>query len=468
MTPSRVLGVRRLNNLFQRAASPIYVLDAASRIVYANAALENLTGQPSATLIGLVCRASGLPQTDDLVSLGGSLAPPLETANGLPAGVETLIVKTGGERFWMRAEFWPLRDGRGQAAGTFCLLRDRTTPSHSPPSRDRRLQAELRELRDRLAERHGFDSLIGQGLGHRRVIDQIKASSATNLPVTVVGEPGTGKRTVATAIHLLGGKPASALRHLDCAALPAEVLERALFEELLEKDGPADLSRGKTFVLANAFALPRDLQARLVKGAEGRPRVIATSPIPPDVAHRRGELRDDLFYALTTLVIPLQPLRERLEDVPLLAQHFLEQTNLRAARHRLGFVSGAMELLLAYDWPGNLRELSRVVSASHASAAEDMIESNDLPAAIRGHFASSYTPPPIPLAVTPLDERMNGLERRLIEQALHRARHNKSRAAELLDISRPRLYRRIKELNIPDIPEPADEPTLQHDTLKES
>lgn len=461
MTPSRVLGVRRLNNLFQRASAPIYVIDSGARLVYANSALEALTGQAAAGLIGLTCRPSGLPQGDDLASLGGSLAPPSEVLAGHPAGVETLIIRPGGERAWMHAEFWPLRDHRGQWLGAFCLLRERHATTHLPPSTERRLQAELRDLRDRLAERHGVDVPIGQGLGHRRVLDQIKAASASIVPVTIVGEPGTGRRTVATTIHRTAGGAVANLRQFDCVALPAEVMERALFD-----GNPTP--EGSTLILASVFDLPRDLQARLAAAVTGRIRVIGTTAIEPELARRRGDLRDDLYFAMTTQVIHLQPLRERLEDVPLLAQHFLERTNLRAPRRRVGFAPEAIDVLLAYDWPGNLRELSRVIETAHASASNDLVGPDDLPASIRGHLASSYTPPPMPVAVTPLDERINGLERRLIEQALARARHNKSRAAELLDISRPRLYRRIKELNIPDVPESADDAPVNGDPPIES
>jgi PAS domain S-box-containing protein len=229
MTPSRVLGVRRLNHLFGRASSPVFVLDAGLRLVYANPALEALTGQANAALIGLECRPSGLPLGDDPASLAGSLSPPPEVAGGHPCSAETLIIRAGGERSWMRAEFWPLHDESGQALGTFAMLRNRESPVHAPSSVERRLRMELRELRDRLLERHGIGALIGQGLGHRRVLDQIQAASASRVPLMIVGEPGTGKRTLAEMIHHRSGHSDSRPRHLDCAALPPEVLQRALF-----------------------------------------------------------------------------------------------------------------------------------------------------------------------------------------------------------------------------------------------
>jgi DNA-binding NtrC family response regulator len=202
--------------------------------------------------------------------------------------------------------------------------------------------------------------------------------------------------------------------------------------------------------------LPRDLQGRLAEAIDGQIRLIAATAEDPDAARRAERLRADLYYALTTLVIRLRPLRERLDELPCLAQHFLERANQRGGRQRGGVTAEALRVLLAYDWPGNLRELSRVVDDAHGRGAGDAIGADDLPAAIRGEYASAYTPPPAPPPVTPLDELLTQVERRLIEAALQRARHNKSRAAELLGISRPRLYRRIRELNLPDLPEGAD------------
>jgi DNA-binding NtrC family response regulator len=113
--------------------------------------------------------------------------------------------------------------------------------------------------------------------------------------------------------------------------------------------------------------------------------------------------------------------------------------------------------LTSYDWPGNLPELARVVEHAHARAAGHLVTADDLPATIRGHLGSAYTPPAPSNPIKPLDELLTEVERRLIETALRQSRSNKSRAAEILGISRPRLYRRIKELNLPD-----DEPAEQN------
>lgn len=143
--------------------------------------------------------------------------------------------------------------------------------------------------------------------------------------------------------------------------------------------------------------------------------------------------------------------------MPALAQHFLERLNQRGAAQRVAFAPGAIEVLTSYHWPGNLPELARVVEHAHARAAEPVIAAGDLPAAIRGSLGGAFNPPPAPDPIKPLDELLTEVERRVIETALRQSRSNKSRAAEILGISRPRLYRRIKELNLPDEDEPAED-----------
>ena len=189
-------------------------------------------------------------------------------------------------------------------------------------------------------------------------------------------------------------------------------------------------------------------------------RLIATTSGDPETALRLDRLRPDLYHAITPLVLRLEPLRQRRHDLPLLAQNFLERANDRWACYCAGFTPAALEALEAYDWPGNLRELARVVDRAHVQARSrastggqdggTLIDVDDLPASIRGNLGAAYLPPSAAQPVKPLDELLTEIERRLIETALARARQNKSRAAELLGISRPRLYRRIKELNLPD------------------
>jgi DNA-binding NtrC family response regulator len=254
------------------------------------------------------------------------------------------------------------------------------------------------------------------------------------------------------------------LLSLDVPALPPDLLERELFRrddsglgESATLASTLAAPEGSTLSLRDVFDLPRDLQGRLALALNGKVRLIASTTLDPRAARASEQAQSDLYYLLTSLVIEVDPLRSRLDELPVLAQHFLERANGRGRRQRSGFSPEALRVLLGYDWPGNLRELARVVDEAQALGHADLIAAEDLPATIRGSLASSYAPPPMPSTVTPLDEILTQVERRLIENALAKARRNKSKAAELLGISRPRLYRRIKELGLPEEPDANDE-----------
>jgi DNA-binding NtrC family response regulator len=460
MPSSRVSGAR-FDQLLYQVREPAFWLGPDLRIAWVNRAFEELTGFRAADAVGLVCRAHGPTREGDLDGLAGSFFPPAEALAGQACVAKTLVVNPGGERQWRCVEHRPFHTKQGELAGVLCLVRMLHEAATVPESASQRLRVELMEARDRLLTRHGLEAIVGRGPEHRRLTDQITAAAATAVPVLIVGEPGTGKRLVAHTIHQLSQNRRESLVPLDCAALPPDVLERTLFGISLDNGGPAvsprlALPAGSTLLIGDILDLPRDLQGRLVASLDPSIRLIATTHDEPDAAFHAERLRGDFYFMLTTLVIRLRPLRERLDELSLFSQHFLERANIRGERQRHGFHPEALRALALYDWPGNLRELSRAIDESHAHGTADLIGVDDLPMTVRGQYAGAYVAPP-PLPPATLDDLLTQVEHRLIEAALQRARHNKSKAADLLGISRPRLYRRIKELNIPEEAEPSDE-----------
>ncbi len=466
MAPSRLPGLRRPDTLFQQSKEAVFLLGAGARLIYVNPAWEKLTGFQAELVIGQVCPPHGPTRPDDPLSILGSFAPPSEVLAGEVVSTTSMILRADGQRIWRRLEFWPYHDERGERLFQFGLIRPIEEPPQAPEANSQRLRRELMAVRDHLLSAHGSDVLLGQGHAHRRLLEQLCTASASRLPVLIVGPPGTGRRSVARAIHQQGPWSRSPLLPFDCAALPPEILTRELFGQMGDSVAPRlDHPEGATLLIGDLLELPRDLQMRMAQALETNAaqakaegvRVLAYTAGDPDQARREDRLRDDLYFSLTALVIPLFPLRERLNDLPLLSQHFLERANRRGERYREGFHPETLEALQAYDWPGNLRELARVIEEAHSRGRDPLIGPDNLPSAIRGHLGAAYLPPTMPPESLPLDEMLERLERRLIEQALLRARRNKSLAARLLHISRPRLHRRINELQIPDEPESTDE-----------
>jgi DNA-binding NtrC family response regulator len=205
-----------------------------------------------------------------------------------------------------------------------------------------------------------------------------------------------------------------------------------------------------TLVLAGVEYLPRDCQAILAEegsGERGDLRFIGLSELGSGEAINRELVREDLGMRLSVIVVALPALRDRKEEIPIFAQHFLERANRGGGRSLRGFDQAALDAVVSYDWPGNLTELQRAVGEAAARATAAVIGVDVLPPDIRGERGAAYQSGPA-AAARSLDESLEEVERGLIERALRKARHNKARAARLLGISRPRLHRRIKELGI--------------------
>ena len=471
-SPELIVGLMRSprptpfkpDHLWQLAREPIFWLDPTLKLVWVNRAWEKLTGYPADTVIGLTCQAHSPTGAGDLADLAASFHPPPESLTGQPTGTSALIFHVSGEASWHRLEFWPFRDESDSLIGLLGLVRAAESRPSVDDSQANQLHLDLLQIRRNLVERYGFDDLVGFGPSHKRLMDQVRLAAASTAPVLIVGEPGTGKCHVARTIHQNGPGRQQSLIPFDCDALPAETLERELFgmekspvPELRTSSWAGEetttlrsLEAGSTVLIREVLKLPRDLQERLAASLNMPVRLLATTTLDAKTALDSDQLRPELYFALTTLVVRLQPLRERQEELPALAQHLLERANQRGDKQKAGFSPRALSALMAYDWPGNLQELARVIDHAHSAGKDPLIAPEDLPASIRGHLGSGYPPPTQQSPVKPLDELLTEVERRLIETALHQARANKSRAADLLGISRPRLYRRIKELNLCD------------------
>src|SRR5580704_14658207 len=225
MPPPRVAPFEP-QQFWQQASEPIFWLDPALKLSWVNRAWEQLTGYPAESVVGLTCQDHAPTHAGDLADLAASFHPPPESLQGQPSGTPTLIFHAGGERIWRRLEFWPFRDEHQTLIGLLGQVRPVDCQLSVPDTQVNPIHVELLETRRRLQNQYGFDSLIGFGPSHRRLLDQVRLAVASKTPVLIVGEAGTGKQQVARTIHQHGPGRHWPLVAFDCESLPAEILER--------------------------------------------------------------------------------------------------------------------------------------------------------------------------------------------------------------------------------------------------
>ena len=445
----------------------MFVLSANLKIVYVNQAWRTTTGFASEQIVGLKCSPGPIEASTSPVDiLARRLCPPPETLAGRTVAKSTLVPTAAAEPSAKIIEYLPFHDYESnKLLYIICFIRDPASATLAGDSSADRVRVELDAIRARIAQNPKLDELIGRGPAHARLLAQIRAAADSRLPLLIVGEPGTGKRSVARAVHRLGSTTSNALIPFDSATIAGD----RLIAELFRTDSRTGRTRWNfadqsTLLFTSVDVLDRDAQAAVLPllSQPDLVRVIATTSADPSALRREEKLRDDFYYAITAQSIALVPLRERFDEIPLLARYFLEKINERGRKHLSGFTERALEALSSYDWPGNLGELKRVIEFSCDKAKGDRIDRDDFPAIVRGDRSAHYVPQSIASKLDPpLDEFLGLIERRLIEYALERGGRNKSKAAEYLGVSRPRLYRRIDELKIADSRDEPPPPNLE-------
>jgi DNA-binding NtrC family response regulator len=285
--------------------------------------------------------------------------------------------------------------------------------------------------------------------------------------VTVLlhGASGTGKEHAARIIHFGSKGHNRSFVPLDCRSIPPRELKQTLKrllteadEHTAESDAPSmPILQPGTLYLKNVESLPRDLQQMICEafqevsdGSHHNLRLMASASADLKQAVEEDAILREFHYLLTPLEIELPPLRRRPEDLEILAQSFLELFNRGADAQICGFTSEVWERFRQYHWPGNLDELKRVIQEARTACSEDVIALEDLPFRFRtGLEAQSVSPAPQPRRL-PLKEHLEHVEREQIQETLLQCKQNKTKAAQLLGITRPRLYRRMQTLGIED------------------
>lgn len=333
----------------------------------------------------------------------------------------------------------------------------------------RKLRNEMQRFQELLQE-ESFYGMLGQSRGMRELFSHIRLLAKADGPVLVIGESGTGKELVARAVHEHSERKDQPFLAVNCASIPAELLESEFFGHAAGSFTGARRSRkglflqadGGTLFLDEISEMPLPLQAKLLRvlqegsfravGADLEQmvdvRIIAASNQPLQTAAGRTGFRDDLFFRLETFTLHVPPLREREEDLELLAARFIARFASRAGRQIQGLSGAALECLHHYPFPGNVRELQNAMERAVTFCHGSMIEPAHLPQRIRNHQEKPQPVQdalPAELLAGPVLPSLAELELRYIHHVLEQVDGNKRRAAALLGIGRRTLYRKLEE-----------------------
>jgi transcriptional regulator with GAF, ATPase, and Fis domain len=335
-----------------------------------------------------------------------------------------------------------------------------------------RLEAQVATLTRELESRSGHRRVVGRSPLWKDVLAQSARVARTETTVLLTGESGTGKEVVARFLHHASRRSNGPFIAINCAALPDQLLESELFGyergaftgAVAAKPGRIEQANGGVLFLDEVGEMAPGVQAKLLRVLEEREfmrlgstrvqradiRVIAATNRDLHAAMQRGEFREDLYYRLGVFEIALPPLRERHEDVLELADSFLEQIGETVGRPAAGISRDAREQLLGYAWPGNVRELRNAIERAVILADGGYIRSEHLPVTPRPSLPVAESSPASPSSSSLPAGGVNleALERSLVIKALAQARHNKTRAAKLLGLTRAQLYSRIEKYGL--------------------
>ena len=432
----------------------IMIVDTTGTIVSANKALETMTGYTREELIGQKCSVLNC----SIFNLArekcdGHWCVLFKTGN-----LETrrcTVMRKDGKYVQVLKNASPLRDSKGKVIGAVETVTDITEIME----KNKQIAAFRRQLRSEDA----FQGLIGGSVAMRQVFDLIENAARSDAPVIILGESGTGKELAAKAIHQLGERKKGPYVKVNCAALSESLLESELFGHVKgaytgayrSRAGRFEMAQGGDLFLDEIGDLPISTQVKLLRVLEEKviERVGDSQSIPVDVRIisatnrnlpglvERGVFRKDLYFRINVIPIYLPPLRERAQDIPLLAESFFRKIALKNGKSIEGISSGTMEVLMKYSWPGNIRELKSAFEYAFVTCQDPLIQPHHLPPDILKEESAA----PEAKAAAPSRQEMH--KRQLID-ALALAKGNQSAAAEILGISRVTVWNRMKRFDI--------------------
>ncbi len=331
------------------------------------------------------------------------------------------------------------------------------------------LLAENRRLKRALSDRYSFSNIVGTDQRMAKVFDLIEAVADSRSTVLITGESGTGKSLVARAVHAHSPRRGGPFVEVACGALPETLLESELFghvrgaftHAVMDKPGKFAAADGGTIFLDEVSTASPQLQVKLLRVLQERRfepvgsnatkevdvRVLLATNHDLNAEVQAGRFREDLYYRINVVNIELPPLRERLGDIPMLAEHFLAKYLAASPKRIAGFSPEAIDAMQRHYWPGNVRELENCVERAVVLCRGPVVEADDLPPAVR-RGAEQGTPLPPAGAEVTLAEAMEGPEKQIIMRALEASAGNRQATADRLGINRTTLYKKMKKYGL--------------------
>ncbi len=439
-----------LESVLDTMSDGLMVVDPDGTIISFNPAAERITGYRLEEVIGKPCAildtSTCVYHEGDRTTIRCSLFK-----DGKAVQKSCRIRAKDGREIHLLKNATVLRDESGAMIGGIETMTDVT----SLVIKERQIQ----ELAVAIREEQAFQGLVGRSPGMLRVHEQIKNAARSEAPAVVLGESGTGKELVAAAIHALSRRKDGPFLKVNCAALNEHLLESELFGHrrgaftgaVRDRQGRFEAASGGTIFLDEIGDMPAPMQAKLLRVLEGKEieRVGENTPVPIDVrlvsaTNRQlaalvesGTFREDLLYRVNVIPIVLPPLRDRVEDIPLLVSHFLARIGAANDRAALRVTPAALEALQRCRWPGNVRQLINALEYAVITSRGEEIDLQDLPGSLLAEPASL---PPL--------RRRGTLTPEAVRAALASAGGSRSAAARDLGVSRVTLWKRMNEFGL--------------------
>ncbi|SMC79417.1 sigma-54-dependent transcriptional regulator [Sporomusa malonica] len=333
------------------------------------------------------------------------------------------------------------------------------------------MRSKVEYLNDKLTERHEIAGMVGTSAPMRQILHDIDRVKDVDSNVLISGESGTGKELVAKALHYLSVRKHEAFEVLNCAAIPAELLESELFGHekgaftgaVQRKKGIFELADKGTLFLDEIGEMDIKLQAKLLRVVQEKEvtpigsgyrrkidvRIICATNRDLKKMVADGKFREDLYFRLNVVTIHLPPLRQRREDIPLLTEHFVNKYNKKMAKQIKGIETGFLEVLSRYEFKGNVRELENIIERAMVFAEEGMLQVINLPVEVQAsgmdELNQTDTTRLIPIYI---GEDLDLIERKVITKTLHHYHGDKAKTAHILKISERKLWYKIKEYEL--------------------